>query len=302
MLPSARCWVSRSFFQRTFLGGLGERLRAHLVSPTSCSITVRRCTQGLRAGRALSFRTPSPWLITAIPFALIGDRAVTASMILGFALYGYAATRALPALRDPRLLSIIYINTFLIEGLVSFQMAFIWACVFFFLFVEAVDMRRWPLAALLAVLAVTTHPFAGAAAVGCYAVYAAVRRPRDMCRSGPRWRPPRSHRALRRLHLGARRRCDQGRIFRRCASSQLRGLVVALPLIVSAFAPAFRRCSSSLAAMALSFTQRIDHRRSTPRSGPQLAALLRRVRPFPGSTATSLPGAGTERPRAARTS
>ena len=131
----------------------------------------------LESGNALTFPYAiAPWMLTAIPFTVFGDRVVTVAMIAGFAFYGYAATRARPVLRDPRLLAIIYINTFLIEGLVSFQMAFLWACGFFFLFVESADKRRWALSALFAVLAITSHPFAGVLAVLVYTLYTFARR------------------------------------------------------------------------------------------------------------------------------
>ncbi|HZP56198.1 MAG TPA: hypothetical protein VFC53_01430 [Dehalococcoidia bacterium] len=135
----------------------------------------------LERGDALTFPyAVVPWLVAAVPYALIGDRAVTIAMVGGFVLYGYAAVRARPALRDARLLALLYVNTFLIEGLVSFQLAFLYACAFFFLFVEATDRRRWPLAGGWALIAVTTHPFAAVPAIAGYALYAAVRRPRDV--------------------------------------------------------------------------------------------------------------------------
>lgn len=221
----------------------------------------------LESGRALAFPYAIvPWLVAAIPYALVGDWAVTWTMVAGFGLYGYAAVRARPALRDPRLLSLVYINTFLIEGLVSFQMAFIWASVFFFLFVEALDRRRWPLAAVLAVLAVTTHPFAGAAAVGAYCVYAVMRRPREIVplgiavcaaaivlvpfalyiRGAPAVDSTKGKDLLGTLRFLAR----------------YRGLVIAMPFVVSACAPAFRRWYLVVfAAMALTFAQRIDHKK-----------------------------------------
>jgi hypothetical protein len=221
----------------------------------------------LESGGALTFPyAVVPWLATAIPYALFGDRAVTVAMVLGFVLYGYAATRARPALRDPRLFALLYVNTFLIEGFVSFQMAFIWACVFFLLFVEAVDRRRWALAAALAVLAVTTHPFAGAAAVGGYAVYALVRRPRE-------WRPMVAAMAVAAAVLlpfalyihsapavASTRQDDLLATLRFIA--RYRGLVVVLPLLLSAFAPAFRSLFLVVfCAMALSFVQRIEHKK-----------------------------------------
>jgi hypothetical protein len=135
----------------------------------------------LESGKALTFPYGVvPYIVTAVPYQVFGDWAVTAAMITGIVLYGYAATRARPALRDPRLLALVYVNTFLIEGIVSFQFAFIWSCVFFFLCVEAIDRRRWTLAAVFAVLAVTTHLIAGSVAVALYAVYATLRRPRDV--------------------------------------------------------------------------------------------------------------------------
>ncbi len=218
----------------------------------------------LESGDAITFPYGIvPWLLTAGPYAIVGDWSVTAMMIIGFVLYGYTATRARPTLRDPRLLSLIYINTFLIEGLVSFQMAFIWATMFFFLFVEAVDHRRWPLASVLAVSAITTHPFAGGAAVAGYAVFAAARRPRELMplavamvaaaivvapfalyiHSAPSVQTTKDTDLLGTLRFLAR----------------YRGLVIGMPIIVSAFAPAFRALYLVVfAAMALTFLTRID--------------------------------------------
>lgn len=218
----------------------------------------------LESGDALTFPYAiAPWLLAAAPYALIGDRAVTITMLAGFVLYGYAATRARPALRDPRLLAIIYINTFLIEGLVSFQMAFIWACAFFFLFVGAVDARRWPWAAVLAVLAVTSHPFAGAAAVGGYAIFAAMRRPRDIVPLGLAMIAvaiviiPFAFYIHSAPAAASTRQRDLAGTLRWIA--RYRGAVVLLPIVVSAFAPAFRALFLVVfAAMALTFAQRLD--------------------------------------------
>ncbi|MGA2285872.1 MAG: hypothetical protein ABSG55_06360 [Dehalococcoidia bacterium] len=135
----------------------------------------------LESGKAVTFPYGVvPYLATAIPYAVLGDWAVTASLVAGVAFYGYAAIRARPALRDPRLLALIYVNTFLIEGIASFQFAFIWACGFFLLTVEAIDKRRWVWAAVMALVTVTTHPVAGGIAVPAYTLYAVARRPRDI--------------------------------------------------------------------------------------------------------------------------
>ena len=218
----------------------------------------------LESGNALTFPyAVIPWLVTAVPFAIFGDRAVTLSMVLGFALYGYAATRARPALRDPRLLCLIYVNTFLIESLVSFQMAFIYACVFFFLFIEAVDKRHWVLATLLAIATVSTHPFAGGAGVTAYVVYAAARRPADV-------RPLFVSMVVAAIALApfalyirtapaASTTSDQDLMGTLRFIARYRGLVILLPLIISAFAPAFRTLFVVVfVAMALTFAQRIE--------------------------------------------
>jgi hypothetical protein len=221
----------------------------------------------LESGHALTFPYAiAPWLLTAIPYALVGDRAVTVAMIAGFAFYGYAATRARPALRDPRLLAIIYVNTFLIEGLVSFQMAFIWACGFFFLYIEAVDRRRWALSSVFAILAITTHPFAGGAAVLAYTLYLCIRRPSDIVPLGAAMGAAALLIVPFVLYIHSAPAVastkDKDLMGTLRFIARYRGLVVALPLLVSAFAPAFRSAFLIVfAAMALSFTDRIEHKK-----------------------------------------
>lgn len=218
----------------------------------------------LESGDALTFPyAVVPWLVAALPYAIIGDRAVTMMMVAGFVLYGYAATRARPALRDPRLLAIIYANTFLIEGLVSFQMAFIWSCVFFFLFIEAVDHRRWPLACALAVVAITTHPFAGVVAVGGYAIYAAARCPSDVAKLAFTMAVaglvilPFAVYVSSAPAAGYTKQEDLIGTLRWMA--RYRGAVLILPLVASAFAPAFRAAFLVVfAVMALTFADRLD--------------------------------------------
>jgi len=221
----------------------------------------------LESGDALAFPyAVVPWLIAAIPYAVLGDRAVTLTMLLGFVLYGYAATRARPALRDPRLLALLYANTFLIEGLVSFQMAFIWACVFFFLFVEAVDRQRWPLAAVLAVVAITSHPFAGVAAVGSYAVFAAIRHPRDIMPLGAAMMAAAIVVLPFALYIHTAPSVESAKQTELWGTlrwiARYRGAVLVLPFVISAFAPAFRALFLvAFAAMALTFAQRFDSKK-----------------------------------------
>ncbi|HWO72972.1 MAG TPA: hypothetical protein VNN21_05385 [Dehalococcoidia bacterium] len=134
----------------------------------------------LESGQALTFPYGVvPWMLAA-PFRLIlGDWAVTAIMVLGFALYGYSLAVAFPALRDVRLLSLVYADTFLIEALVSFQMAFLWSLVLFFFFVAALNRRRWVLATSLATGTFLTHPFAGLMIIPAALAWHFVRRPED---------------------------------------------------------------------------------------------------------------------------
>jgi len=112
-----------------------------------------------------------PWLATVPFFHLIGDRAVTFSFLAGVLFYFFAATRARPALADPRLLAIMALSSLLIESMLAFQYSFIWSSGFFFLFVDAIDHRRHAWALLWGAVAVTTHPFAGAIAIGAYAAH-----------------------------------------------------------------------------------------------------------------------------------
>ncbi len=221
----------------------------------------------LESGKALTFPyAVTPWLLTSLPFAIVGDWSVTAAMIAGFVLYGYAATRARPTLRDPRLLALIYVNAFLIEGLVSFQLPFIWACAFFFLFIEAVDRRRWAWAGILAVLAITTHPFAGAAGVAVYALYACARHPRDIVPLGVAMAAAAAVVLPFAIYIHSAPAVastkDKDLMGTLRFIARYRGLVMALPLIVSAFAPAFRTLFLVVfAAMALTFTVRITHKK-----------------------------------------
>ena len=201
---------------------------------------------GLESGEALTFPYAAvPWLATAPLYAAFGDWSVTLMMVVGFVLYAAMAVWARPALREPRLLALVLGNTFLLEGLMSFQMAFIWACAFFFAFVALVDRRRWALASLLAIATVTTHPFLGPAAVGAYALYTAARWPRTVVplalalaaaavvvtpfalyiRTAPSVETTSRSELLATLRWIAR----------------FRGAIVLLPLVVSACAPAFRQ-------------------------------------------------------------
>lgn len=112
-----------------------------------------------------------PWLATVPFFHLIGDRAVTLSFLAGVLFYFFAATRARPALADPRLLAIMALSSLLIESMLAFQYSFIWSAGFFFLLVDAIDHKKHAWALLWGLLSVTTHPFAGLIAISVYAAH-----------------------------------------------------------------------------------------------------------------------------------
>jgi hypothetical protein len=116
-----------------------------------------------------------PWIAGALLYPAFGDWAVTLLMVAGVVAVIALACAVRPAMRDPWLLSIFVLNPFFVDAVLVFQFSFIWATAFFFLFVMAVERRRWFFGAALLFLAVTTHPIMGGAAVGAYGIYALLR-------------------------------------------------------------------------------------------------------------------------------
>jgi hypothetical protein len=219
----------------------------------------------LESGKALTFPYGVvPYVVTAIPYAVLGDWAVTAAMVAGVVLYGYAATRARPVLRDPRLLALVYLNTFLIEGIVSFQFTFIWSCIFFLLCVEAIDKRRWVPAAVLAVFAVTTHLVAGSIAVAAYALYVTIRRPRDVVPLGTAMGLAALVCLPYLLYAHSTPAVGSTRVSYVIGTvkymARFRGSIVAMPFIVAALAPVLRKLFvPALLTLALVFGFRLQH-------------------------------------------
>lgn len=116
------------------------------------------------------------WLAAALLFAFAQEWAVTWTFVLGVVLLPWAAGVARRALRDPWLLLLFLINPFYIDAIFSFQYAFVWSAVFFFLFVAALDRRRWVWAAVLGWLAAGTHPIMGLPPVVLYLSWTTLRR------------------------------------------------------------------------------------------------------------------------------
>jgi len=123
----------------------------------------------LDSGRAVTFPYGfTPYLAGAVLFRPLGDWAVTLMMAVAVLGAVWAAGLVRPILRDPWFVLLFVMNPFFIDAVYSFQFASLWSALFFFLFVWAFERRRYPLAAALLWLAVSTHPIVGGAAAGVY--------------------------------------------------------------------------------------------------------------------------------------
>jgi hypothetical protein len=221
--------------------------------------------QYLESGKALTFPYGIvPYVATAMPYAVLGDWSVTLAMVLGVVMYGYAAVRARPVLRDPRLLALVFLNTFLIEAILGFQFTWLWACVFFFLYVEAVDRRRWFLACLFVILAVTTHFVVGIAAVGLYGIYAFLRRPREVVPLGTALAVAALVCLPYLLYAHTTPSVSSTRVSYIIGTikymARFRSAIIFLPLIIAALAPLLKRLSiPAILSVAVLFGYRVQH-------------------------------------------
>jgi glycosyltransferase involved in cell wall biosynthesis len=117
-----------------------------------------------------------PWMAAALLWIVLGERAVTLLFVTGIVALLWSAGVARRVMRDPWFLLPFVINPFLVDAIFSFQFAFVWSAVFFFLFVAALDRRRWVEAGALGWLAASTHPIMGLPPVALYLAWATVRR------------------------------------------------------------------------------------------------------------------------------
>lgn len=120
----------------------------------------------LEAGRALTFPYALvPWLPTAVVYPLLGDWAVTASMVIGALLIVVGLWRWLPRTRSPLITAILLLNPQFLGGIAQFQLPSFWAiglaCLAAAEFVRA---RPIPGTAL-ATTALYAHPLVGGAAL-----------------------------------------------------------------------------------------------------------------------------------------
>jgi hypothetical protein len=123
----------------------------------------------LDSGRAVTFPYGfAPYLASAVLFRPLGDWAVTLMMVIAVLGTVWAAGLVRPIMRDPWFVLLFVMNPFFIDAVYSFQFASLWGTLFFFLFVWAFERRRYPLAAALLWLTVSTHPIVGGVAAGVY--------------------------------------------------------------------------------------------------------------------------------------
>ncbi len=118
----------------------------------------------LEAGQAFTFPYALlPWLPTALVRPLLGDWAVTASMIIGVGLLAVGLRRWLPRLASPLLLGAVLLNWQLWHGILQFQLPTIWAFAFACLAAAEFDRGRSRRGTALAIASMLAHPVMGAA-------------------------------------------------------------------------------------------------------------------------------------------
>lgn len=136
--------------------------------------------QSLRAGHGIPLRMPNldggraftfpygliPWLPAALLRPILGDWAVTASMIVGVILLLVGVSRWLPKTASPLVIAVILLNWQLWNAVLQFQLPTIWALALTTLAVAEFDRGRPRLGAALAVGALVAHPLMGGVSLG----------------------------------------------------------------------------------------------------------------------------------------
>lgn len=97
-----------------------------------------------------------PWTLAALVRPIVGDYAVTWTMLVGFVLTAFVVYKTRLG-SDHWLLALFLLYPVQLNGLLSFQMAFVWASLFGYLYIRAVEKQdKWQ-ALLWYTLAATTH-------------------------------------------------------------------------------------------------------------------------------------------------
>lgn len=119
----------------------------------------------LESGRAFTFPYALiPWLPTALLRPLLGDWAVTASMVMGTVLMLVAIRRWLPRL-TPLLFAMMLVNPKFLLGIAQFQLPTVWALAFACFAAASFDGGRPRRGTALAACALIAHPLVGAGAL-----------------------------------------------------------------------------------------------------------------------------------------
>ncbi len=117
----------------------------------------------LDGGRAPTFPYAAiPWLPTALLWPLLGDWAVTASMVLGAGLLILGLTRWLPRTASPLVMAAVLVNWQLWNSILQFQLPTVWAFAFVCFSAAYFDRDRPRLGAACAAVALIAHPLMGA--------------------------------------------------------------------------------------------------------------------------------------------
>ena len=160
---SAQSYAHVWFIERALYSGQGLPLRM----------------PNLEAGRAFTFPYGLvPWLPTAVVRPLLGDWAVTASIVLGALLLVSGIWCWLPRTRSPLLTALLLLNPQLLGGLAQFQLPSLWAialaCLSAAAFTRARTLGGTPggmvRGTALAVAALYAHPLVGGVALCCTAL------------------------------------------------------------------------------------------------------------------------------------
>ncbi|MEI6136260.1 MAG: hypothetical protein WCQ48_02430 [Chloroflexota bacterium] len=117
----------------------------------------------LALGRAFTFPyAVIPWLPTALVWPILGDWAVTVSLVLGVVLLIVGVARWLPRTTSPLVLGMTLVNWQLWNSVLQFQLPTIWALALAALAAAEFDRSRPLRGATLATAALFAHPLMGA--------------------------------------------------------------------------------------------------------------------------------------------
>lgn len=119
-----------------------------------------------------------PWFPDALLYPIFGNWIVTASMVAGVVLMAATLVYFRPAMRNPVLLGLFFLNPLLWNGITQFQLAAYWAFALVFLGLGLLERHRRVLAGIALVAAIAAHPLMALAALGVYGLWQWISRRR----------------------------------------------------------------------------------------------------------------------------